>query len=556
MTWAYLAENEKQNNAMMGSQCLLTYATFASFFGMMLIFISSLLITLLLVTKFTSTRSILPLAIIITSILSARILKNLRANAIALFVTLFVLAVFLLLGLVYPDFSCDGLGYHQWTTTSAAAGVNLFFTSTGNMWSDSYPKIYELFCAEIFKIWPAVNASAFLQFIFIATTFAYSLRLGGVYNIALWKNLIMALLVTFNPVMVSQLYTYYIDCAMANCAYIIIASMLLILKDDLILDKTMFFAASSFVIATKMSGVLYPSTAFLLFGCVGLYESRSFLKTAKRYLPLFILTFGIGFGLFGFQPYITNILSGKHIMHPLEGENKIDILTANMPENFQGRNRFIKVIKSSLSDTDNLVRPYNATINVIPGSITQRAWYMSGVNDVRIAGWGPEFFLCMLLGGALLLCYKANWYLLGLIASYILLTIFIHPEGWWARYAPQLYFGAAMVPLVLKEETYPLARKLSLPMFSGFLCAIFLNLFLYTSANINFTREMDARLKALADQTLGKQSITLCLPNLNSYYDNLLKHYGISYNHVPKSVCEQSGRPVQQMYFFSYMINE
>lgn len=121
-------------------------------------------------------------------------------------------------------------------------------------------------------------------------------------------------------------------------------------------------------------------------------------------------------------------------------------MTPNAPANFIGHNRFRTFLISNLSRTQDAVAPHKAQFS--------RLWPVPwqdfrNVNvDTRVAGFGP--LSPWILLGSVLLC---GWMLIRrwkagaaaqLIAAALLVTVFVNPEPWWARYVPQLW----LVPFV------------------------------------------------------------------------------------------------------------
>ena len=159
-----------------------------------------------------------------------------------------------------------------------------------------------------------------------------------------------------------------------------------------------------------------------------------------------ILAAAASFFLAGFNPYVTNTLSKGHPFYPLVGEQKVDIMTMNEPPELVGKNRLEKFVLTLTGQTGQTISGPRERDRVLAlkGSVFFNVGY-----DTRSSGFGPMMLWITLAGAALwgvLLVFDVR---AGLIASAlagtILATVFIHPECWWARYVPQLWFVPAML---------------------------------------------------------------------------------------------------------------
>jgi hypothetical protein len=227
---------------------------------------------------------------------------------------------------LYPDYSFDGPWYHQTTGEALRLGKNVFFETTGIFWGDAFSKAMEIFCGEVLKLLPNINAMVICDLILASGVFAYSLRLGKKFGIRNPKSVFCASLLTFHPLFLQQIYTWHVDAPLYFCSAFILVSALLLLENVTFLDECVLAFASAIAIATKMSGGLYPFVAFLILFSASIYKTRSIIFPLKNYLVPGLIAVVVGVGVMGFNPYVTNLTQGKHIFHPVRGGGRLRYL--------------------------------------------------------------------------------------------------------------------------------------------------------------------------------------------------------------------------------------
>jgi hypothetical protein len=157
----------------------------------------------------------------------------------------------------------------------------------------------------------------------------------------------------------------------------------------------------------------------------------------------------------GFTPYVTNIRSGLHILYPVMGSNKIDVVKAQMPAVLRVRsyNRFEKFFISYFSYTREWVDDrkmgglaFDKRGLKIPFKVTRSELIAQCAPDIRLAGWGVLMSGITLVAAILFLSAKGWQDRVATLALVLTLTTtFINPECWNARFAPQV----ALLPIFL-----------------------------------------------------------------------------------------------------------
>ena len=154
------------------------------------------------------------------------------------------------------------------------------------------------------------------------------------------------------------------------------------------------------------------------------------------------------------NPYLNNLLHGRHILHPALGAEKLDYIVSS-----QTRKEFVDLFPSSKL----LISLFSASSNHTPAAVTPLplskipfAIYPGELDsfaavDVRIGGWGPLFGGILLI--AVILSLNFKFHLKRdkvLFVTLILLVLsIINPESWWARYNPQLHTFAVFLLILM-----------------------------------------------------------------------------------------------------------
>jgi hypothetical protein len=187
------------------------------------------------------------------------------------------------------------------------------------------------------------------------------------------------------------------------------------------------------------------------------------------------------------------------------GDDSIDVITSNTPLNLRGSSQAEQLLYGVFGRPGN---PIDTEAElVVPFAAIAGPGYAYTTTDARIAGLGPWF------GGVLLLAGSGALWLLRvserkvrraamLAMMFLVGTVVAHPEGWWARYAPQLW----LVPVVVlvwaglvagwsgRVVTGVLAFTLLVN--TGFVT------FHYLRANVDHGREVEAIFEPYPDGTV------------------------------------------------------
>ncbi|OGD27212.1 MAG: hypothetical protein A2Y56_15540 [Candidatus Aminicenantes bacterium RBG_13_63_10] len=262
--------------------------------------------------------------------------------------------------------------------------------------------------------------------------------------------LLFSALAALNPVTICTLHSYYVDGHMASLLTSLFALTLVLWREKRPLELATLSLALVLIINTKFPGLGYAFflSGGLLAGFLLQREYRWLLKAGTACLAAGV----IGFGAAGYNPYLTNWKNFGHPLHPAYGPRAFDDLEMkrflSTPPNLEDKNRFEAFFISLMSRSDYVSYP-RTTRWKIPFTVTvdEVAWF--GNTTIRAGGFGPLFggiFLLILplVGAAMLWRVKRFLPYLGFFL-FVAMTIFINPQCWWARLAPQTW----LLPLTL-----------------------------------------------------------------------------------------------------------
>ena len=386
-----------------------------------------------------------PFAIIVTlvilAILTYKKVFKLQESIISILCCLFF---FWISSYIY-DFTWDGQAYHQLSILMFSEGWNPYWdaeeinTYYDDIWVYGYPKAFWIFSTAIYEITHNILIGKSYNLILAVSTFLLCLETFKIY-LQSHKIFILSisLLTTFNPVVICQLFTYYID----STLYLLMIDMLMIsflwVKRK---DKFFLFVLSVVIILmcnTKFTGAVYAVIIGLTLLVIFYYY---YFPLLKKIFNTLLLSGIVGIFVIGYNPYITNFIRHGNIGWPIMGDNKIDIVTPQGPKDLVSENRIKKLFISnnSFAHNDNGSTP----VLKLPGQISKYEYLVYSAPDVRIGGFGPLYniiFLYTIIMMCIILFNKSIRGKEKMLVVGLVISLLSNPECWWARYIPQLYF--------------------------------------------------------------------------------------------------------------------
>ncbi len=359
------------------------------------------------------------------------------------------------LGSYFYDVSWDGQAHHQegviqlargWNPVSTELQTRQEFEKNLFLMENTAPKAVEIAEACIYAITNHIESAKIINFLLIfGTWFLAAAALCTFDAISAPHAIGLAALATFNPVVVSQSTTFYVDGHLACTLLCLIATLVLFWKTRTVAVAGLMSIVSIYFINIKFTAVVYFVVIAAGYLAVSVWQRRWGLFKAAA--GVFALTFVFGVGVFGFNPYVLNTLHHGHPLYPfypLLPRGDINSIYNERPEVFTPMNRMHKLADSLLAEStiDRDVRLK------IPFSVTLEELRQMSYPDARLGGFGPLFGGTLILTSALALAgltrITANR-LIYAVCAIIVMSVLANPEPWWARYVPQLW----LVPLLL-----------------------------------------------------------------------------------------------------------
>ena len=448
------------------------------------------------------------------------------------------------------DTTYDGRAYHQEAVILLADGYNPFYTQLDEdrvlhaLWINHYPKAAEIAGAALYSFTGDIETGKAFNLMFI-----FSNVLMGLGVFSRWGKLspgagvIFSLIAALNPVAVCQSLTYYVD---GQTWSLLLAAAYLIFL--FILEKRTAWNMMLIWVIFSLANVKFTALVYLMVMMAGYYLILLLTAPAKELVKTAMITGSaslIAVFFIGFNPYVTNSLINGHPLYPLYGENKVDIITGNAPHEFKDKNRFEKFYLSFLGRSGNLMRAWSDEKIDLKPPFTFNLKEISAMAgcDVRVAGFGPFFSGIFLVSALLYFLNKAGksgggkgkketgrfpgqglWIDAGLF--FVVFSVVINPEFWWARYVPQLWIVPA---LMLLSSGFPGKKPgWALVPVAFYLVSIFMISTVYIGSNIKETLALNRELTLLSQ---GNRDIQVYFENFRSDRLKLLKK-GIAFTEI------------------------
>jgi len=487
----------------------------ASVLLIMFIFMNIFISSTLFIFKISINKMNCILALIITIVLfiiySLIKKENLKNNIISILLFLILMTISLIISNSVYDSSWDGNSYHKTAIGALKNGWNPNYEQieefnesdkneqknvlTHKIWNNHYPKAVWIFSANIYSITENIESGKSINFMMLFAlllmTISYTLKK---FNICL--SVIVSILVTLNPVSVSQLFTYYNDGLIYMYIIALITVLLNLLEEDNeLINYTTIVIILATLINIKFTGFAYAGITTLFFYIYILLNKKSKKSKIIKLTIAGILSLIIGVGLIGYSTYIKNFINNGHPFYPLFGEEKIDIITNNQPKEFKDMNRFKKFVLANFSESNNITYQVDDDVTLkIPFTIKKNEFSALSTCDLRIGGFGVLFSgifiisVIIILVGMYFMYFssKKTFFKISIILLLLTSLVIILEEAWWARYLPQLY----ILPFIAIYFLYYFDKK----KISNILI-VFLILLLSTNLSLFFKYNMLYRIR-------------------------------------------------------------
>ena len=360
------------------------------------------------------------------------------------------------------DRSSDGNTYHKDAIGVLKEGFNPVYEESSKfiikrdnskrltnyaVWTDHYAKANWIMAANFYSLTGNIESGKAMNIISLYIVFVLAF-VNLTKIVSKRKSFIISLLIVFNPIVSSQLFTYYND--QLVCLYLFLSILMLIKIDlDFKNKENWFIYILTFILLanTKFNGMGYLLVFSFFFVCkylYGAYKNKEFLSMFKKLCVIFIPLFIFSFGVVGSHTYLKNTIDHKNPFFPLYDKNGEDIITEQEPKAFLKMNNVSKLFYGTFSKANNLRENDDTTLK-IPFTVYKSELKPAMSNDLRISGWGVFFSGILIISIIVLITkyknYKKEKYILYSLGVTCLLLV-VMSESWWARYNPYFYLFA------------------------------------------------------------------------------------------------------------------
>lgn len=430
------------------------------------------------------------------------------------------------------DSSYDSLAYHQDAIVKLYEGWNPFYQykENINIWVMHYTKAAPVFAAALYKLTGRIESAKVLTSLMPIILFMLSF---GVFNL-IGKNkkklsCFAAIMLACNPVILYQMFSYYVDSLVGVYVIILIINLFLILfyRDLFFFKYFTLINVAVFLINIKFTGLAYAMVILFGFLIINfIYNKRTY---NIRLIGFLIAGFIFSVIIVGFNPYVTNYVTNGHPLYPLAGENKIDIMTTNTPEDFRYDNSFKQAVKAIVAVPSNANYKGEAPKNLLDVfKIDQNVLgYYSGT-DARVRGFGVYslmFFPISFIGLIYLLVRSNNRKIK--VSSIITLVavgfaMIYGGDFWWARYVPYLWGIPVLVAFLFILDNNKNMKRAG----KGLFAIMIINCLLIGVIAVSGKMLRSNQMK----EYIFSQELNIKADNFSNSFINKAKEYNLKYN--------------------------
>jgi len=443
-----------------------------------------------------------------------------RAYLASVSLTITVFAIALAVSMQFHDFSSDGQQYHQQAIQAFLDGWNPLrddeYAGPYALWVNSYAKGTWTIAAVESALTGSIEAGKSTHLVMFAAVWlvsiAFAVKLG---SIAGRLALLIGACLALNPVFGYQVFSYYVDGELGLLLTVLGMAMALASAMPTVATYGIGACALALLPGVKFTGLFFGAI-YVACHALLLALTRDY-RAAVRTGLVWSIALAIGTLAIGFNPYVTNLIRHGNPAYPLAGASAVDIISGSLAPEFMHRPRIEKLLLSLYSRSHSIIDPKRETEHdqvrlKIPGTLypSELRFYYSRT-DIRVGGLGPWFSLALTLAVIAALVDAPSLYRnyrrltyasLPLLAS--IASVLLFPEGWWARYAPQL----ATVPTYLAVLVLAVAGSRGARWLAGSTLAVVLvngGLVIALAFGHALVQESDFRAQVASLQQLGQE---------------------------------------------------
>ncbi|GGP05329.1 hypothetical protein GCM10010992_20980 [Cloacibacterium rupense] len=488
----------------------------SSFFLICFFSITLLSSNIAFILGFDLHRIVLVIGFFISLLLLIFVVKKAKEIYVSVFLALLVIVISYFLAVLYFDTSWDGQGYHQESIYLIKNGWNPIYENSHafSFWVNFYQKGNEIIQANIYLVTHKIESGKMFNLLMMYVSGVMVWRFIDTLALKDVHKVLISFIVIFNPVVVTQAFTYYVDGNWYLLLVTSFASLLLYFFDKKPQDLIVFVFSSVIFCSIKFSSIPI-FIVFLFFAMLYhyLYQKRIMVLP---YLSVLLLV-----GICNVHPFNNNLQRGSHILHPFYGEQKIDIINQNIPEVLLHKNRVERILISLFSKTTNDRKVVFSEAIKLPFSFSKEEVILS--NDTKLGGFGFLFSGILVVSVLLALSLvmkrgEIDKKIMVLIASALLVSILVNPASWWPRLSAQIW----LLPVFLMIGGLLSQDKISNWLSKVVLWVYMVNILVFSAVTLVKINYNTYKMHAFID-SIGHRTITLDLSHPYSFQQYYLK---------------------------------
>lgn len=377
------------------------------------------------------------------------------------------------------DLSYDGQSYQQEAVFFMKENWNPYQTQLtktqspyNHIWLNSYPKAAWLNAVASYNLTGNIESGKMWQLIWMISAFCLTLSWClKVKIVGFSESVFLSLITAFNPVSLNQVFTFYQDGQLVSQLVILIA-----LLGDFYLKPTfwksfLLVSITALVINAKMVGVVYFGLFIAAFWAV-CYFLKSTQIILRSVIPVLIGLL-LGVIVIGYNPFLTNLQNGHHVLYPVLGIGSVDLKSENVPLNYTDKNSW-QILAESIFFASSSDRNLDGKIGStaakfkIPLSVSltelKAFWNMPDKGGFGVFFSGILVLLCLLLVYSRDQNPKLSTFINILKGYGPIIFVVIFSSGLnfapsVARYVPQFWFLVPIFLLLLYQNQVLCPKK-------------------------------------------------------------------------------------------------
>lgn len=435
------------------------------------------------------------------------------------------------------DASGDGHWFHQEALIQLADNWNPFYfdpdlqvnqsdlpeTQRIGLWLGSYPKALWIASSLVYMTTGDLEAGKAIHWLLGCAAMGAALWVFLDLGVPWLAAMGLSLVAAFTPVVITQLYSYYLDGDLHCLIVIVLAGGYRLLRAREWSTGVFLAAGIVLLVNSKLLGVAYAGLAGAALGAWAVLRNRRALAWT---IGIFAIAAPVGMLWFGYSPYVRNQREHGHLLFPAMGPQRIfdDVLG---PRDFPKLNR-AEDLFTTLYSKPEVFPVYSGTtrwkglFRVDADDLVQfRHW-----PDVAVNGYGVLFGEALAIALVLLLTLMwrpKSWWHAGAVVFAIAVIIgatLIKEFAWYARYNPQV----SLIPVIVAAAAFGgaggwMGRVRRWLAYAVTLLLVLNSLLIaraYFMGQLELTQHFRRQVRAAADASLEKP-VTVSFRHLRSF---------------------------------------